>query len=227
MVNLRVHPNIYPQPPETGFIPMPAPTLDGSQYAQMLTGLAQLQNKVVPIPYANNNFKDKFGNFAVTCINAANSSPGPQLDQRDGYVTADILNKRPSPEAPRDTVVVQKVLDVIANPERSHVFNTDCVSCHTETPLFQLLLAKRTLPGIHPCALPRDNTYNTRAFGWAVETFNNPTDPPPPDFYRPTVSRRAANETTKVVDYVNRELLGTSATPPIIDVAECADDNKR
>ena len=68
MVNLRVHPDIYPQPSETGFIPMPAPTLDGSQYAQMFTADKPSTNVVVPIPHSNNDSRINPATYAITCV---------------------------------------------------------------------------------------------------------------------------------------------------------------
>jgi len=219
MINLKVHPHIYPLPSRIGFIPMPAAALDGHQYAQMFSAAAELQNAVVPIPYPNNDYRDERGHFAITCQNGANPMAGPPLERRIGYATADILNKRPLTDPDPlhhhepERNVMQAVLDTIADPDRSHVHSTDCVSCHNETPLLQERLKITTIPGIDPCVLPGENTYNMRAFGWAPQhnEFQNT------DTVRPTVSRRAANETTKVADYINRELLGTSVAAPIPD----------
>jgi hypothetical protein len=217
MINQSLHPHIYSQSPGLGFIPMPAPALDGYQFAQMLKPNNQLQNLIVPIPYANNNFRVD-GHSAMTCRNGANQKPGPPLDQRIGYATADILDKRPLTDSnpgkqdyPPEPVM-RAVLDTIVDPDRSHVFNTDCVSCHTETPLFQQRFRDKKIQGIDPLALPGDNRYNMRAFGWAPE---HNIDHPNVDTVRPTVSRRTACETAKVVDYINHQLLGASAIAPI------------
>jgi hypothetical protein len=219
MINLKVHPNIYPLASRIGFISMPAPTLDGHQYAQAFNSITQIQNQVVPIPYTNNDYRDIDGNFAITCHNAADPIPGPPLEQRIGYATADILDKRPltnpDPLSHRYPKIMQAVLDGIANPDISHVFNTDCISCHNETTLLQVHLKIKTIPGIDPCYLPGENTYNMRAFGWAPQHNDNT------DTVRPTVSRRASNETSKVVEYINRELLGTLPAPPIADEGLC------
>jgi hypothetical protein len=212
MINLRVHPHIYSLPSRVGFIPMPAPALGGKQYAQMFSAANELQNEVIPIPYVNNDYRDERGHFTITCRNAANPIAGPPLERRIGYATADILNKRPltdpDPLHHREPKrnVMQAVLDHIVDPDSSHVFNTDCISCHNETPLLQERLKITTIPGIDSCVLPGESIYNMRAFSWASEhdEFHNT------DTVRPTVSRRAANESTKVVDYINRELLGIS-----------------
>src|SRR5690606_9052192 len=43
-------------------------------------------------------------------------------------------------EAPLKDVKVRHIPDIVANPQLSHVFNTDCVSCHTESALRHLEL---------------------------------------------------------------------------------------
>jgi hypothetical protein len=218
MVNLKVHPQFYPLPSRRGFIPMPAAALDGHQYAQMYSPAAALQNVVVPIPYANNDYRDEHDNFAITCRNAANANAGPPLERRVGYSTADILDKRPltdpdplEHQAPNSSIM-QSVLAAIVDPDKSHFFNTDCISCHTETALFQGRLSQAIIPGIHPCVLPGENTYNVRAFGWAPQHSDDRTRLIPA---KATVSRRTATETTKVLDYINLELLGVSAAASI------------
>ena len=175
MVNLKAHPDIYPQPSKVGFIPRPAPALDGRQYAQMFSAATVLQNGVVPIPYANNNQRDEHGNLVITCRNAADPIACLPLERRIGYTTADILDERPltDPDPQKhhdpDASVMKTVFDTIADPDTSHVFNTDCVSCHNETSLYQGRLNISTIPGIDPCVLPGENTYNMRAFGWSPQ----------------------------------------------------------
>ena len=112
--------------------------------------------------------------------------------------------------------VMRTVLNTIADPRRSHVFNTDCVSCHTETPVFQQRLRDDPIQGIDPNALPRDNLHNTRAFGWApvLNVRSSSLDTVKADTVKATVSRRTACETAKVVHYINH-LLGASAVAPI------------
>ena len=81
--------------------------------------------------------------------------------------------------------------DYVANPKFAHVFNTDCVSCHTETTRRELLsLSDHAgtfryarpdgISGVNPAVVPRDD-WNVRNFGW---------------FRRDaTITLRAANET--------------------------------
>ena len=97
------------------------------------------------------------------------------------------------------------VVDVIADPAQSHLFNTDCVSCHTETRI-QIDFAEDSEAelqriaqeeGIDPEVLPRFNE-NLRNFGW----FAFP--PASGGAYKPfpTVARRAARETAASVAYL-------------------------
>jgi hypothetical protein len=231
MVNLKVHARFYPLSSKLGFVPMPAAALDGHQYAQMYSPAAQLQNAVVPIPYANNDYRDEHGNFAITCRNGGNAIAGPSLERRVGYATADILDKRPltdpNPLVHKEpnTSTMQTVFDVIVNPDRSHVFNTDCISCHTETPLFQGRLSHTSIPGIHSSVLPGENIYNVRAFGWAPQ----PSDDGNRDIsIQATASRRTARETTNVADYFNLLLgIGTTASASSHPIATNATNSKQ
>ena len=216
--NLMVHPEVpNPQSQRSGFVALPAAALDGQQYAQMFSENNVLQNRVVPTPYANNGLDGSTIPFAITCHNASNRIAGPPIDRRIGSATADILNKRqliplPAPgEDDPQNKTIRRMLDTVADPDRSHVFNTDCVSCHTETVVFQDRFSE-PIPGIDSNALPGDNRYNMRAFGWAPQRFED--DGKITEFVRPTVTRRTANETAKVVNFVNRILFPSSGNAP-------------
>jgi hypothetical protein len=216
--NLMVHPEVpNPHSHRSGFVALPAAALDGQQYAQMFSENSVLQNRVVPTPYANNGFDGSTIPFAITCQNASNRVAGPPIDRRIGSATSDILNKRglislPAPgEDDPQNETVRRILNTVADPDRSHVFNTDCVSCHTETVVFQDRFSD-PIPGIDPSALPGDNRYNMRAFGWAPQRIED--DGKITEFVRPTVTRRTAHETAKVVDFINRTLFPSSANAP-------------
>jgi hypothetical protein len=216
--NLMVHPEVpNPHSHRSGFVALPAAALDGQQYAQMFSENSVLQNRVVPTPYANNGFDGSTIPFAITCQNASNRVAGPPIDRRIGSATSDILNKRgliplPAPgEDDSQNETVKRILNTVADPDRSHVFNTDCVSCHTETVVFQDRFSD-PIPGIDPSALPGDNRYNMRAFGWAPQRIED--DGKITEFVRPTVTRRTAHETAKVVDFINRTLFPSSANAP-------------
>lgn len=106
----------------------------------------------------------------------------------------------------KDTVLRNRdIADLVANPERSHFFNTDCVSCHTETRRrIRLNLVPGTfayrvngkIPKIAADTLPKDD-WNVRNFGWF----------PPHSFIGggptvATVTQRTANETADVVEFI-------------------------
>ena len=91
----------------------------------------------------------------------------------------------------------KEILDVIADPAKSHFFNTDCVSCHTETRRTMELLNIKDIPGINSAALP-NGSWDVRNFGWS---------PPIEGPVQATVTRRAATETAAVVAVINAGLL--------------------
>jgi len=107
-----------------------------------------------------------------------------------------------------DKVRNRDIPDIIADPLRSHFFNTDCVSCHTETRRrIRLGLTAGDFafrqdgqpPEIDPEVLPKDD-WNVRNLGWF----------PPHRFIGggptvPTVTQRTANETAEVVDFIERQ----------------------
>ena len=93
--------------------------------------------------------------------------------------------------------MIRDILDLIADPNRSHFFNTDCVSCHTETRRAMDLLSVRDIPGIDTAVLP-NGQWNVRNFGWS---------PPIEGPVQGTVTRRTAAETAAVVNFINTQLL--------------------
>ncbi len=90
---------------------------------------------------------------------------------------------------------------MIADPAKSHFFNTDCISCHTETRRSMELLKTKDIPGIDSAALPNDS-WDVRNFGWS---------PAAKGSFQATVTRRTAAETTAVVTFINSELLAKQA----------------
>lgn len=161
---------------------VPGPTLDGIQLAQMLErsgpGFA-----VIPAPHTNNL-------NPITCSNAAVSATSMPIPKRRGDATADVFA---SPGPPLDKT--KEILDVIAEPTKSHFFNTDCVSCHTETQRTITVLKPANIPGIDPAALPK-NAWNVRNFGWS-----------PAGGLQATVTRRTAAETAAVLEFINSQVL--------------------
>ncbi|MBW3597264.1 MAG: hypothetical protein KY475_08320 [Planctomycetes bacterium] len=117
-------------------------------------------------------------------------------------------------EVRHDQIRNRDIPDIVAHPERSHFFNTDCVSCHTETrrrmqlslPVGKFAFRRNGVtPEVDPDALPKHD-WNVRNLGW----FQLPDvigGGPPVG----TVTQRTANETAEVVNHIEREYRGDSA----------------
>jgi len=105
---------------------------------------------------------------------------------------------------------IDTVSAVIANASASHFFNTDCVSCHTETrkqideaqprsARDAMLNQIASEAGIHPSVMPHGN-WNVRVMGWApIDELNNTPGA------HATISRRASTETAEVVECFHTE----------------------
>ena len=139
---------------------------------------------MVPEPHTNNL-------NPITCKNAAVPADVP-IPDRSGVSTAELF-ATPAPPADK----IKQTLDVIADPTKSHFFNTDCVSCHTETRSAMDILKVTDIPGIDPAALP-NGQWDVRNFGWA---------PGPKGSFQATVTQRTAAETAAVVAFINSGLL--------------------
>jgi hypothetical protein len=167
------------------FGPAHGPTLDGDkQFAQMLNPKGTIP-RVVPEPQTNNL-------NSITCKNAAVSPTSLPISARHGVSTSVVFAT--TPPGPNQS---KEILDTIADPAKSFFFNTDCVSCHTETRLTMDLFNSKDIPGIDPAALP-GGPWDVRNFGWSPAA-RGPA--------QPTVTRRTAAETAAVVAFINSELL--------------------
>ena len=105
---------------------------------------------------------------------------------------------------------IDSISEVIANANSSHFFNTDCVSCHTETrkqiDAVQPRSARSAMlnqiasqSGIHPSVMPHGN-WNVRVMGWApIDELNNTPGA------HATISRRTSTETAEVVECFHTE----------------------
>jgi hypothetical protein len=170
--------------PQAGLITVPGPTLDGAHVAQMFGILTATH--VIPKPSTNNE-------NAITCRHASLQSPPLPIADRKGVATSAFIDGNLSESRIID------IVNVIADPKKSHFFNTDCVSCHTETaqPIARNIKSF-TVPGVNAAVLPKEN-WNVRNFGWF------------PSFLKggvaPTITRRVAAETADVVAFVNSQLL--------------------
>jgi hypothetical protein len=141
--------------------------------------------RVVPEPHTNNL-------NPITCKNAAVSATSLPVAQRSGVSTSTAF-AIPAPSAAQ----TKQILDAIADPAKSFFFNTDCVSCHTETRRTMDLLKVTDVQGINRTALP-NGQWDVRNFGWGDAGKAG---------MQATVTRRTANETASVVAFINSEVL--------------------
>ena len=167
------------------FGPAHGPTLNGDQqFAQMLNP-AGADPRVAPEPHTNNL-------NPITCKNAAISPTSLPVSERHGVSTSEVFAT--SALAVDQT---KQILDTIADPTKSFFFNTDCISCHTETRRAMDLLKVTNIQGIDTAALPHGQ-WDVRNFGWS---------PTPKGPAQATVTRRTAAETAAVVTFINSEVL--------------------
>lgn len=95
---------------------------------------------------------------------------------------------------------MREVVDVIADPTKAHFFNTDCVSCHTETRReMDILGTNRIDAPVDPSVLPTE-LWNVRNFGWFPSFLRGG------DVVFATATRRTATETEEVLEAVNAML---------------------
>jgi len=147
--------------------------------------------RVVPEPHTNNL-------NPITCRNAAVSPTSLPIAVRRGVATFTVFA---TPPPPADQS--KQILDTIADPTKSSFFNTDCISCHTETRRTMDVLKVTDIPGINPAALP-NGQWDVRNFGWGDAGKAG---------MQSTVTRRTANETAASVSFINAELLAKQAVP--------------
>ena len=138
------------------------------------------------VPLANTNNLNP-----ITCRNAAVSPTSLPVAQRNGVSTSAVFANSAMP-----TDQSKQILDTIADPTKSFFFNTDCVSCHTETRLTMQLQNIKQIPGINPAALP-NGPWDVRNFGWGEAGGAG---------MQATVTRRTANETAAVLNAINAQL---------------------
>ena len=172
---------------ETGrFEPLPSPALgqDSLRFAQMLD--ARRGAAVAPAVRANNL-------SPITCHFEIPANPlglEPPENPR-GVSTAELF---PSSDPER----MREIVDIVADPTRAHFFNTDCVSCHTETRREMDILGTDQVDApVDPRVLPTE-LWNVRNFGWFPSFLNGGVFA--------TATRRTATETEEVVQAVNAML---------------------
>ena len=186
-----------------GKIKLPIPAAE----SQMIDFRDPNEPVVTPTPIVNN-------------LSEKMAGPIVPIEKRRGVATAVLFNPVPDLEAfaifgidkvgndvLHSKVHNRDIPDVVANPLKSHFFNTDCVSCHTETTRrMNLRLTQGDFafkpngkpPEIAAGQVPRRD-WNVRNFGWF-----------PPHFFIgggvtvATATQRTANETAEVVEFIER-----------------------
>lgn len=147
-------------------------------------------------------------NFSVPITKRRGVSTAPLFENADPNAAAD-FGRDASGTAVADPDLNNKdIPDHIANPQLSHFFNTDCMSCHTES-------QRRKIGGFGPGktafkwpsgvaslddSVRQNERWNVRNQGWF------------PDFFgggkaREIISQRTANETAEVVEFINEKYL--------------------
>ena len=144
--------------------------------------------QVVPAPVTNNQ-------NPITCRHAAFQKPPQPASERKGVATAQFIDGNASDAR------IREIVDIIADPKKSHFFNTDCISCHTDTAQPVVRFGNNfKVEGVAPAVLPKED-WNVRNFGWFTSFLQKGPAVP-------TATRRTATETAEVVEFINRELLG-------------------
>ncbi len=173
---------------ETGrFGPVPSPAIAQGRprFAQMLDARPGVGSNpsVSPTVRANN----------LTPITCRFELPGIEpVDNPRGVSTAELF---PDGDADR----MREIVAVIADPTQAHFFNTDCVSCHTETRReMDILGTNEVAAPVDPDVLPTE-LWNVRNFGWFPSFLDR-------GVLKATATRRTATETEEVVEAVNRML---------------------
>jgi hypothetical protein len=123
--------------------------------------------------------------------------------------TAILYQMKDSTDPRLDSLAISKkqiplnkdIPNIIANPDFCNVFNTDCISCHSESTRRSLLGLEENVnykfssENLVKKELLPTGIYNVRNFGW----FGNVTD-----MAKPIISMRTANETANVLEYIKK-----------------------
>ncbi|MGJ8653811.1 MAG: hypothetical protein ACSHX8_11095 [Opitutaceae bacterium] len=190
-------------PQDGKFSPFPAPglgTLQDAKFAQMISFIDG-PNRIQPAP-ASMNRQPATDNLCVPIQNRRGVSTAILFNPAFQTEAPAIIGSNPDGTPIEDSELKNRdIADWIANPEKSHFFNTDCASCHTETTRREILdlptsaFAYKTPEGIPPLdpSVTPSNNWNVRNFGW----FRN----------RATITQRTANETAEVVEFINENFI--------------------
>ncbi len=187
-----------------GFQPVPGPAIAqqaaAPAFAQMLSFASDFENgEVIPAGRTRNR-------LPVDCL--ANFLVPDQPGDGDGVATSALFAAGANTPA-----AAAEIAAIVADPAQAHFFNTDCVSCHSETRREidaatdgdAASAAIAAAEGIDPAAMPRGpddsgrafDKWNVRAFGWY------PGFGPAGARAHATVVRRTARETADVLACLN------------------------
>ncbi|MEP3655632.1 MAG: hypothetical protein ABJO36_12115 [Litorimonas sp.] len=184
---------------DNGLQPIPSPATNQPNSDPRLANFSQMLNfrgdtpPVFPSPATRNmaaiDCEMNFGNAVTAQV------PGAGTSTASAFTGSGDINE---------------ISAVIADASASHFFNTDCVSCHTETRKQIDQMPTRSEKnammnqiadnfGIHPAVMPHGD-WNVRVMGWApIDELNNTPGA------HATISRRAATETAEVVECFHSE----------------------
>lgn len=170
----------------------------GASLDQLLS-FGPASDPVIPFP-DNRTFVDKSAGLSTALMF------GPAVNL-DAPAMPDAV------DAELQGVKIRDIPNIIANPQVSHFFNTDCVSCHTEStrranfkldagagPFHYLRPAGISGPALNLLPASPRQSWSTRNFGWF------PLATP-----KETVTVRTANEAAESAEFINRVYLNQSS----------------
>lgn len=179
---------------------------DKIKTAEMLT--FRESPNILPVPQTNNR-NPATAALTVPPAQRRGVSTAPLFEISTDLDAAAVIGVDASGQSVLDAELKNRDLaDWVAHPVGAHFFNTDCVSCHTES-------QRRTIRGLQPSPLafewpnevaPLDDAvaqtqkWNVRNLGWFPDFFDQGK-------VSATISQRTANETAEVVVFVNEEYL--------------------
>ena len=166
--------------------------------------------EIVPQPKVNNLNPEPSGPMMpadATKRIGVSTAPlfGQAMTDLDNYAIVSMTDA--GDEVRHQQIRNRDIPDIIAHPDRSHFFNTDCVSCHTETrrrmrlslqPGEYAFRQQDALPEVDPAALPQDD-WNVRNIGWF-----QPPGQIGGGLVQATLTMRTANETAKALEFIEQ-----------------------
>ncbi len=167
--------------------------------------ILQFEGRVIPLP-RNFQFKD----VGVSTAQIFSSNAKLQLD-------APLFPN--GQRSDLSTLRMRDIPDIIANPLITNFFNTDCVSCHSESSRRSDLDIQASnsqiqyqkpggIGGVDKALLPEPSQrgWNVHNFGWFPNALVGGAT-------SATVTQRTTNESTESADFINRKYLGIETFP--------------